>query len=678
MRKKSRDNKISRSVSADAVNNKNRFLGVAAAFIILCIAFTVMLGVTQSRGPSSTDEDRGLDVRVQTVQGERGRIFDRNGVLLVGNSELYDLKFEYGSMAYSSYEVNEALLECLRTLYSSGNANKRADDYFPLTGSYPEMSFHPDAENPETSIGYYYNRFLVKNELKAGMSAKALVEHFTKKYKLSAKEYTESEITELIRLHYDMERVDFGAYQSYTLAVGFDPSVQSDIEFITSIKEKRIEGAVLAKQKGRVYYHEGYAEHILGSLGGITAENVDDYADYPLDALVGISGVEYAFEDYLRGVDGKLISKYDMSGNLVAQYYEPAPIVGNDIYLTLDIKLQKAAEDSLGAEIESLEYAEYGAATAIDPNTGEVLVVASFPNFDISPWNRALQGLYAPGSTYKVGAALAALEEEHISASTTYYCNHAYELGEDSSQWPTCLGTHGAINVSEAIRVSCNVFFYYLGHEMSIDAITPYTYRLGLGAPTGIELGDRAGVVATEEYAQSNELDWNVFDDVTGAIGQSKHSYTPLQLSVYTSSIVNHGTRYSAHLLKSVKTRTGESVLEKQPQILDTLEFSDSTYNTLINAMHTVVSGSDTLRSYFSSVGVEAGGKTGTAEKQGFVDNALFTGFAPVDKPQIVASCVIEEGEAGANASKVVAAIFTEYFNPTPDEEETEDLTQEE
>ena len=176
--------------------------------------------------------------------------------------------------------------------------------------------------------------------------------------------------------------------------------------------------------------------------------------------------------------------------------------------------------------------------------------------------------------------------------------------------------------------------------------------------------------MASEEYADSKGLEWNVFDDVTGPIGQSKHAYTPLQLSVYMSSIVNHGTRYSAHLLKSVKTRTGEVVLEKQPEALDKVEFSDSTYKTLISAMHSVIDSSPTLSAYFSNVGVETGGKTGTAEKEGHVDNALFSGFAPLNDPSIVASCVIEEGEAGGNASKVVAAIFTEHFNPTPKKED--------
>ncbi len=667
MKRKSRENQAPLQKDADSLNQRKRFFTVAAVFLLISTVFTIMLGVTQCKGPSTSDDDRGLDVRTETVVGERGRIFDRNGVLLVGNSNQYDLIFEYGSMAYYSNEVNAALLDCVEILYTTNNASKRATDYFPLQGTYPNLTFTADAKDKNTNVGYYYNRFLVKNELDQDITVEDFLEHFSKKHKLSNKKYTNNQMTELIRIYYDMDRIGFGAYQAYTIATGFDSSVENDLQFITRIKEKRIEGATVIQRRERVYYHEGYATHILGAIGKITAENVDDYKDYPLDALVGISGVEYAFEEYLRGTNGKLVSKYDKEGNLVDQYYDPVPVVGNDIYLTIDINLQIAAEDSLAEEIERLEDAEYGAATASDPNTGEVLVLASYPTYDISPFNRALNGLYAPGSTYKVGAALAALEKGHISSSSTHVCNQVYPyLGG-----PTCLGNHGTIGVSDAIRVSCNVFFYYVGHEMGIEAITPYTQKLGLGAPTGIELGEKIGTVASEAYAEKYELSWSEFDDATGAIGQSKHTYTPMQLSVYMSSIVNRGTRYSAHLLKSVKTRAGNTVFEKTPEVIETLEFSDNTYDTLMSAMHSVVSTNDTLSSYFSDVTVSAGGKTGTAEKQGTVDNALFSGFAPVNEPKIVASCVIEEGEAGSNAAKIVADIFKEYFNPAPKEEDT-------
>ncbi len=654
-------------------NMKLRFIIVTAAFTLLCLIFTTVLAVTQIIGPSISDADRDLDVRTQTVSGTRGRIFDRNGVLLVGNTENYDLVFEHGSMAYLRHEVSRALLDCIEILNDTGNGVKRAKDYFPLTGSYPNMSFKPEAFYEDNSICTSYIKFLEQNKLKNSSSADDVVKLFTKRYKLSESKYTNEEITELIRIYYEMERVGFGAYQSYTIAENINPNEDMGMELITRINERKIEGATLLKRDERVYYYEGYASHILGSLGKITAENVEDYQDYPLDALVGISGVEYAFEEYLRGSDGTLVTKYDDSGNVISQECDPDPIIGKDVYLTIDINLQIAAEDALAEEIESLDDSEAGAVTAIDPGTGETLVIASYPKYDVSQFNRALQGTYAPGSTYKVGAALAALELEHIDESTKHVCNKVYpHLGG-----PTCLGTHGSIGVSEAIRVSCNIFFYYVGQELGLDKITTYTERLGLGVSTGIELGEKQGIVASEEYCLENELSWSDFDNATGAIGQSKHTYTPLQLSVYMSSIVNHGTRYAAHLLLRVEERRLDDkspanvVLEKEPEVLDKLEFSQNTYDTLIDAMHDVVSTS-VLDSYFSSCGVEVGGKTGTAETGQQPDNGLFCGFAPLEEPKIVASCVLEKGEAGGNAAKVVAKVFDRYFNP-PEEDETEE-----
>ena len=642
---------------------KSRFFAVAAVFVIICTSFLISLAATQNKGTTLDDEDLNYDVRTETVSGERGRIFDRNGVLLVGNTTKYKLIFEYGSMAYSVGETNEALLKCLNTLVSTGNSSKRVSDHFIFTGTYPNMQFKKEVYDTETNIGYYYARFLKNYSLPEHSTAEDIIKFFTNRYKLSEEKYSPQQITELIRIRYDMLRVGFGAYQEYTIASDIDSSVDKEMALIKQLQEQKIEGATIIKQEGRVYPYGEYAAHILGTTGKITAENVSDYAGYPLDAVVGISGCEYAFESYLRGTDGKKVTKYDKDGKLVAEYYDPAPVVGNDIYLTIDINLQIAAEDSLEAEIERLDYSESGAATAVDPNTGEVYVIASYPKFSDSAFNRALSGTYAPGSTYKVGSALSALERKNIYSDTMFYCNGTYpELGG-----PTCLGKHGWVDAHEAIRVSCNVYFYYVGHKFGLEDITDYTAQLGLGVSTGIELGEADGIVATKDYCEENDLSWREFDDATGAIGQSYHSYTPLQLSVYMSTIVNHGTRYSAHLLKCVKTRSEEVLFETEAEIANTVEFSDETYELLIDAMEAVV---DTnLSAYFSGIGVDIGGKTGTAE-MGTYDNALFSGFGPVENPTITASCVIEHGVAGANASKIVADIFEEYFNPEEPEDE--------
>ena len=642
----------------ETVRNKDyRFFVLAAVFLALCIAFSVFFIIAVIKGPSGEFENDGLTVRIETVTGERGRIYDREGRLLVGNATHYDLIFEYGSMPDRRADVNASLIECLTALSETGNADKRVDDFFVLDGKYPNFKFCDEILDKDSKEYYYYQRFLEKNRLSADISAGELVDHFVKKYELKESKYSASAITELMRIYYDMERINFGYYQYYTLAKGFEPTIPDEMALISYISEHRTEGATLIRSAERVYYYEGYAEHVLGRVGKITAENVDLYADYPLDATVGITGCENVFESYLRGSDGKRVSKYDKDGNLVEQYYSPAPIVGNDVYLTIDIELQKAAEDSLREAVDRLEASETGALTAIDPNTGEALVIASHSTE--SSMNFALQGTFAPGSTYKVGSALAALEEGYISESTSHYCNKVYpHLGG-----PTCLGMHEEVDVHEAIEVSCNIFFYYLGHGWGLDNITKYTARLGLGVPTGIELGERVGIVASKDYCEEHDLEWGEFDDATGAIGQSKHAYTPLQMSVYMSTIVNGGTRYSAHILKEVKTRTGETVFKTETKALDNIEISGENHKTVMDAMRSVVSSSTTLSGHFNSVGELVSGKTGTAETGREVSNALFSGFAPFDAPKIVVSCVLEEGDAGTNAAAVTAKVFEAYFN---------------
>lgn len=656
--KKSKNDPRKRSLKT--VRNKDyRFFVLAAVFALIMSAFVVVFAINQKKGTSGKYDDDGLTVRIETVVGERGRIFDRNGKLLVGNATSYDLVFEYGSMPDKRAQVNSALLECIKALEVTGTSSKRSEDYFPLVNSYPNYAFSSQLADKDGKVYFYYQKFLEKNKLDENIGLTELKEFFVKKYSLSEKRYTDEEIGALIRIYYDMDRINFGYYQPYTIAQGFYTSDEGDMALISYIEEHRTEGATLMKSTERVYPYEGYATHILGTIGKITAENVENYADYPLDALVGISGCENVFEEYLRGSNGKQISKYDAEGNLVQRYYDPAPVVGKDIYLTIDIDLQIAAEDSLKEQVERLEYSETGAVTAINPNNGEALVIASYSTE--SSMNFALRGTFAPGSTFKVGSALAALEEGYITEDTHYTCNHVYPyLGG-----PTCLGNHGSIDVSRAIEVSCNVFFYYLGHNWGLDNITDYTSWLGLGVPTGIELGESVGIVASEEYCSEHGLEWSAFDDATGAIGQSKHAYTPLQLSVYMSTVANGGTRYSAHILKEVRNRTGEVVYTYDTTVLNRVSISEQNYNTLMNAMRSVVSSSPTLSDYFASVPETVSGKTGTAETGREVSNALFSGFAPYDDPEIVVSCVLEEGDAGNNAAAVTASVFESYFKKT-------------
>lgn len=650
-----------------------RYLVLAIVFLVICLVYTVFLAIFQSKESSSVSD--GGYTRTYTVPGVRGEIYDKNGNLLVGNSTGYNLVYEYGAMPETRREVNVELLSTLRLLTETGNGDRLADDYFILEGTYPKMRFVSAVSDRDSAEYRYYAKFLERTEMtESETDASDVAAYFVKRYKLSDILYSDEEITSLIRIYYEMERVDFGEYASYTIAENVTMAA------ITAIEETNVEGVVFILQSERVYLYPGIASHILGRVGKITAENKDYYLSlgYSLDSSVGVSGVESAFEEWLHGQDGTRVIHYNELGEITESYYDPEPVSGKDIYLTIDIDLQIAAEEGLEENVSSIDSADAGAIAVLDPNSGAVLAMASYPTYDLSrfdsvsyveslskdennPWlNRALQGVYAPGSTYKLGMALAGLESGNLTADTVYECNHVYPYHHK----PTCLGNHGETGVVSAIRDSCNVFFYYLGEAMGIETATDYTKRLGLGADTGIELSEREGIVAGPAYRETNGLStWRVGDTLSASIGQSDHGYTPLQLAVYLSSIVNGGTRYSAHLLDSVRSFYNKEVIQSyETTVLDSVSVSQETYELLLEGMKQVVSENATLRRTFSSVPVTVGGKTGTAEVSGKKDYAIFCGFAPLQSPELAIACVIEEGASGSRAALAAARVMEAYF----------------
>lgn len=647
-----------------------RYIGIAAVFLVICAFYVVKLAQIQLDGVKNPISDN--TVRTYTVAGLRGEIYDRNGKLLVGNDIKYDIVFEYGAIPDTTAELNRSIIDSIDALRKTGGGDKLFGGN-SLTGSYPDLEYSEAAMSEGTEERAALFKILDSNKLPRDTTAEELAKAFVRKYKLYDDIYTAEEIFDLLRVRYEMEEVGFGYYQPYTLAE--DVSTET----VSYVKESGIDGVNFKIDYERKYLYPEYASHILGRVGKIQAEDAEYYKNlgYSLDSTVGNSGCEKAFEGYLHSEDGVLAIEYDTDGSKIREYYVTEPKSGNDVWLTIDIDLQIATEDSLKKNIERINTANAGSAVSLDPNTGEILAMASFPTFDLSKMssidyyngilsnkdlpeiNRATSGIYAPGSTYKVGAAIAALEAGHISESTRYTCNRVFPHLHN----PTCLHTHGAFNVSDAIRESCNVFFFYLGYEMGIDGLTKYTKPLGLGVSTGIEIGEKVGIVAGKDSAEQLEQIWDGGKDLSAAIGQSIHGYTPLQMGVYTASIANGGTRYGAHLLHSVhEFYTNNVIYTHTPQILDKVEISESTRSTVLSAMKSVISSNSTMNSYFSSLPVAAGGKTGTAQVAGKQDYALFIGAAPYDTPEIVAVCVIEEGVAGSNASLTVSDIFKAYY----------------
>lgn len=498
----------------------------------------------------------------------------------------------------------------------------------------------------------------------------------------------------LIGLYYSMRRVGFNNNATFTLA----DNVSMDL--IAYIKEHHQQYTGVDVQSEAIRkYDTTYAAHVLGTVGPMFTEEwsgtknggpYESKAGYTMNDTIGKSGLEAALESYLHGTAGSRTVETDLGGDSITDHansYAPQP--GDNVITTIDLELQEVAEKSLANYLSS--YERGGAAVALDPDTGEVLVMASYPTYNLENYNkdydkissdsrfpelnRATLGLYPPGSTFKVLTAIAALEEGIIDANTTYTCEGKFEYGGvtfpcNNHDQPMTL------DVTQAIKYSCNVFFYNVGQQLTGAYLENWCDKFGLGNVTGVEIAEYAGQAAgpTERAANRKKdpllREWQGGDDVNAAIGQSDNLFTPLQLANYMAAVVNGGTLYQPTLVKSIKTYDYSDVVEEeQPEVIGTIEFSDATRNLVMKGMSEVTAEGGTAATTFADYPIKVGGKTGSAEMTERKDgveinytNGLFVAFAPFDDPEIVI-CVVGEGAGhGSAVAPIVRDILDAYF----------------
>ncbi len=681
------------------VNGRSRFLrymGVVGVFCLICVIYLGRLFYIQISGRGN-NYSSGTTTRTVTIQAVRGEIFDRNGKPLVSNQYLYDLTLSYSSLASSGVrKSNETCLELLNALEKTGETQKHVEKYFPFEGVYPYYSLTAEATDGESVPYYRLRRVLKAIGLDVDASPEQIIKYYITTYDLLATDaeghrlFSDDEVDALLRLRYDMDAQSFKANGEYEVAENIS------ISLMTYVKEMNLSGVTFEVNAKRVYNYPGYASHILGTVGPIYSEEWEYYNDkgYQMNAIVGKSGCELAFESYLHGSDGQMEIEVDASGNIIRSEIIKQPIAGSDVHLTIDIDLQIAAEEGLAenvayvvdranGDISKGADCHAGAAVALDPDTFDVLAIASYPSYDLSTYNiyyndllndeanplfnRALNGLYAPGSTYKMGVALAGLMEDKITDGSTIPCSGTYTLGSDKfgcstyRQHPT-----SSLNVIQAIADSCNSFFYELGNRLKIDTMNSYMQKLGIGQPTGLELGGQAGKLASPDNTQ-----WTQGLTIQAAIGQASNLASPLQLACYLGTLTNGGTRYSAHLLHSVHAfnnhDTPTYVYEQTEEtILSRLEISSEDLSVITAGMKNVVAtNSNTIRFITDRIPVTVGGKTGTAQissDPSVPENALFVAAAPYDDPEIVISVVIERGHQGGYASLTAGKILEAYY----------------
>ena len=421
---------------------------------------------------------------------------------------------------------------------------------------------------------------------------------------------------------------------------------------------------------------------------------------YGLNDTIGKDGMEKALESYLRGTDGVRAVEVDrQTGQVMAEYMVEDTQPGRNCYLTVDLALQERLEQALADTLAAIKEkgenskdgdgadVEGGAAVVIDVDTGEILAMASWPTYSLEHFsaqfsannsdpmrpffNRAIMATYSPGSTFKMCTSLAALEEGIIEPDTKIYDEGVYKRYADVGYSPRCWiyrqygRNHGNINVSQALKYSCNYFFYEMGYQLQPERLNKYATQLGLGQKTGVELsGEKAGNLAGPESRQANGGEkWYGADTLMAAIGQSDHLFTPLQLANYVATLVNGGTRYQPHLLKTVMDYTNTEVYEEvQPTVLNTVEISASSLAAIKEGMKGVVTEDGTASSYFAGFPIQVGGKTGSAQMVGHSATGVFVSFAPYDQPEIAVCVVGEYASSGGSLAPVAIAAYDQYF----------------
>ena len=681
------------------------------AFFLIIAALLAILGTSLYKlqiieGAAYYQESRENGFTDEVVAAARGNLLDRYGRVLVSNRECYNLEIDTTKLFSDDVEDSNALiLEMINIVESAGDTYI---DEMPITETSPFEYVENMTEIQRTRLNAYFK----DKDLDEDTTAVELMSYFRTRYEID-NNYTAEQMRIIAGIRYELNV----RYAINTSAYVFVEDASIDL---ISTLMSQVGGIIEVKTSFVREYNTQYAAHLLGYIGLMDDYDYAKYkpqsenSNYGYDTKVGKDGVELAFEDELHGTDGKARVSRTSNGTVTSTVYTKEPIPGNHVYLTIDIQLQESVERILESGIITLqkkreqdnkdaianglledvkEDIETGAIVVVDVDSGEPLAIASYPTYNLATleedfddllsneseplFNRALMGAYAPGSTFKPATAIAALSEGVINTESRIKCQGWYTKYADQGYAPSCWIIdydifHGNDNVSEAIRDSCNYFFYSISDNLGITKMKEYAENFGLGVSTGIELTEVTGNMSNpdnhEQYAGKG---WTYGDTLQAGIGQSDSLFTPLQLAEYCAAIANGGTRHSASILKGVRTYDYSTQLYKnESEVLSTVVTADYNWAAVQRGMELVASDvSSSIYQYLGNfyyngqqIGIAA--KTGTAQRgEGRTNNAIFICYAPADDPEIAISIVVERGGAGAALGSMAKSVLDSYFS---------------
>lgn len=663
-------------------------------YIIGIILIAQLFNLQIVHGAEYREESNTRLTRESTIEAARGSILDKTGTPLVSTTAHFSL--EMYKTKVDDNTLNQDILNLITVLEKYQISYS---DTFPININ--PFSF--------TIEGEQLSNWKEKYDLKEDISAEEAFYEFKDEYEIQNTDI--AEIRKIISIRYNLDENGYSSTRSVTIAENIPREAVAEF----SESSDKFAGINIVVNPVREYNSGTLASHILGYAAQIDAEEYETRKDrYSQNDIIGKTGIEYVFEEYLKGKNGIRQIDMDVNGTTTAEYTAKEAVAGSDVVLTIDANLQQVTETALANNINKIATGGFserfdtnaGACVVMDVNTGEVLAMASYPNYNPADFvggisneawssymnneakplvNKAIQNSYSPGSTFKMITAIAGLESGVINIDTKINDTGRYTKYRDYQ--PVCWyfsdygRGHGWLNVSGAIEKSCNFFFYETSDRMGIDTLVKYASYFGLGKKTGIELqSETSGQLASKETKAklregTNDTNWNPGDTLQAAIGQGDNEFSPLQMARYISMLANGGKKLDVSIVKTIRNADGSEVskdeinkfvnkkLGLEENTEEDLQINEQNLDAVLEGMRSVTSDSGgTAYVRFKDFNVTVGGKTGSAEAPNNKVHAWFVGFAPFENPEIAIVVMVENGGHGNYTAEVVRDIMAEYF----------------
>lgn len=676
------------------LNKKNVRYNILSilTYIIGIILIIQLFNLQIVHGEEYLEKANSRLTRENTIKAARGNIYDCNGIILAGNKIKYSLKI-YKSKIDEEI-LNQTILNTINTLEENGD---EYNDAFPI-------SINPIRYNYENQEAI--TKWLKTNNIEEEKTIEQVLNIYIEKYNL--KNYSLEDARKIIAVRYGIEKNGYTSMQGYEISSNISEKSVAQFEEMNN----NYPGIAINYIPVRKYYYGNLASHILGYVGKINSEEYKNNVGYELDDYIGKTGIEYVCEKYLKGTDGLKQTDMSIEGTTTGEYITEQAVAGADVILTIDAKVQQAAEEALKTNIEKINNGGFsetrevnaGAAVVINVKTGEIIALVSYPDFEpelfvegitTEKWNkytqegksalinRTMQSAYAPGSIFKMIPAIAGLETNKITKDELINCTGIYSGGYNPRCWYyTEHGVgHGNLTVSQAIQKSCNCYFYEVGTRIGIETLEQYATYFGLGKKTGIELpGEISGTLAGKTLYESLGETWYYGNTLSAVIGQAENNFTPLQMARYIAMLTNGGKQIDITIIKDIMSsgnKINKDEIEKyinnklgiENNDIGDLQINEGNLKIVLEGMQSVTEEGGTAYSIFKNFDIQIGGKTGSAEA-GNKTNAWFVGFAPYDNPEIVVVVFVENGAHGYYSAEVTKEIMEAYFGLNEEIEE--------